>query len=64
MDAYLLLLCLKTSKQEVDNNTLLKIMSLYWQLFIVPNGIEDSLLPLFGLRHCSREKKKKTEYKE
>lgn len=61
MDAYYgfirIYSCLRTSKQEVDNNTLLKIMSLYWQLFIIPNGIEDSLLPLFGLRHCSQEKK-------
>lgn len=57
--------CLWTSKQEVENNTLLKIMSLYWQLFIIPNGIEDSLLPV-GLASdiALKKKKEKTEYKE
>lgn len=44
----------------MDNNTLLKIMSLYWQLFIIPNGIEDSLLPLVWPQTLlSRKKKKK-----
>ena len=43
---------------EVDiNNTLLKIMSLYWQLFIISNGIEV-FYHLFGLRHCSKGEKK------
>lgn len=43
-----------------NNNTLLKIMSLYWQLFIIPNGIEDSLLPLVWPQTLlSRMKKKK-----
>lgn len=42
----------------MENNTLLKIMSLYWQLFIIPNGIEDSLLPV-GLASDIALKKKK-----
>lgn len=46
----------------MDNNTLLKIMSLYWQLFIIPNGIEDSLLPLVWPQTLlSRKKKKKKD---
>lgn len=41
----------------MENNTLLKIMSFYWQLFIIPNGIEDSLLPV-GLASDIALKKK------
>lgn len=43
----------------MQNNTLLKIMSLYWQLFIIPNGIEDSLLPVGLASDIALKKKKK-----
>lgn len=56
--------CLKTSKQEVNNNnTLLKIMSLYWQLFIIPNGIEDSLLSFVWPQTLLSRRKKRLNTK-